>query len=123
MLLTAEEGLWLASLPAQKKLRFLAEFGHELTIVGRNSYRPLADDLDKPAQLRALNEIQHRVLAGLVRLLDDPGEQHREAAIVAYALEPTDLELRDLTQWAWRQVKQRVDPVAVPGPSTDLRSR
>lgn len=63
-----QEGHWLVGLPHEKKLLFLSALAHELTIVGRHSYRPQTEALEKPGQLRSVNEVQHRVLACLVQL-------------------------------------------------------
>ncbi len=62
-----QEGHWLAELPHEGKLLFLAALAHEITVVARNSYRPQTEELDKPSQLRSINEIQHRILACLVQ--------------------------------------------------------
>jgi len=55
----------LVLLETRSKTLFLATLMHELTIAGRNSYRVQSEELDKPSQLRKVNEIQHRVAACL----------------------------------------------------------
>jgi hypothetical protein len=63
------EGNWLVSLDEQSKALFLAILIHAITIAGRSSYRPHTEELDKPAQLRKTNEIQHRLSACLLQML------------------------------------------------------
>ena len=103
-----QEGRWLASLANERKVRFLASLGHELTVVGRNSYRAQTEDLEKPAQLRKVNELQHRVLACLVQLLAGRCEQSFQESIASLVLQQTDIELKVLMEWAWARTKERV---------------
>lgn len=54
------EGQWFASLGSDDRKLFLAVLAHELTVAGRDSYRPGTDDLIKPQLLRKVNEVLHR---------------------------------------------------------------
>src|SRR5438128_711453 len=103
-----QEGRWLASLQEQRKLLFLSKLGHELTIVGRNSYGPQTEELDKPAQLRKINEVQHRVLACLSQLIGGKCESGFQESIATLVLRQTDPELGPLMEHAWRRAKERV---------------
>ena len=103
-----QEGRWLASLPNEKKVLFLSALGHQLTIVGRNSYRAQTEELEKPAQLRKVNEVQHRVLACLSQLLVGTCEQSFQESIAQFVLQQTDGELKELMQWSWQLSKERV---------------
>lgn len=102
------EGEWLASLPKDLKTRFLASIGHNLTVAGRNSYRPQTEELDKPRQLRRVNEIQHRVLACLHQLLVRDAEISFQRSIAHLVLEQEDDEFRSLMEWAWSDAKLHV---------------
>lgn len=65
----ALEAEWLISLDKKTKAVFLATLMHALTIAGRNSYRVQTEELDKPSQLRIINEVQHHVSACLRDML------------------------------------------------------
>lgn len=103
-----QEGLWLASLSTEQKVRFLSVLGHELTIVGRNSYKVQTEDLEKPAQLRKVNEVQHRVLACLSQLLAGNCEQSFQESIAKLVLQQTDTELKNLMKCAWKRSQDRL---------------
>jgi hypothetical protein len=101
------EGQWLVDLPVARKALFLTALMHALTIAGRGSYRPRTEELDKPAQLRAINEIQHRVSACLHQLLVGTGDSGFQQSIAGWVLGQGDDELRPLLVWAWRDAKAR----------------
>lgn len=103
-----QEGKWLAGLPGERKPLFLAALGHELTVVARSTYKPQTEELDKPSQLRKINEVQHRVLACLVQLLAGACEVSFQEAIPGFLLEEQDPELVELMQFAWRRTKERL---------------
>ncbi|XHS77840.1 hypothetical protein ACFJGW_19300 [Burkholderiaceae bacterium UC74_6] len=102
------EGRWLADPPHESKLRFLAVLAREHTIVGRNSYRPQTEELDKPGQLRNVNEVQHRVVACLAQLLNGSCAQSFQESIAGQVLVQSDPELSPLMQFAWWHTKERV---------------
>jgi len=108
MTLIDEEGAWFAALADRQKLRFLSVLGHELTVVGRNSYRPQTEELDKPAQLRRVNEVQHRVLACLAQLLAGTCAPSFQRSIAEVVLQQSDAELRQLMAYAWSFAKERL---------------
>jgi hypothetical protein len=49
----------------------LALYGYELAILARDAYEPGTDDVKNPHWLRKLNEIQHRILGHISKLLDE----------------------------------------------------
>jgi hypothetical protein len=57
-------------LTAEQKLLLLARLSHELTIAARDTYVPGAEDIVAPRQIRAYNEMQHRVSACLCELIE-----------------------------------------------------
>lgn len=105
------EGEWLAGLPDDRKVLFLAFLSQSLTIAGRNSYLPLTEDLENPPQLRQINEVQHRVTACLCQLLTGCCELSFQISIASWVLEQRDAELEGLMGWAWRSTKQRVTAI------------
>jgi hypothetical protein len=102
------EGDWLASLDRDAKVLFLAKLGHTLTVAGRNSYTVQGEGLANPAQLRHINEIQHRVLACLVEVLEGKSTVSFQRSVAVWVLEQSDPEVRDLGSWAWRSAKEHV---------------
>jgi hypothetical protein len=108
MLQANAEGRWLWSLQRDQRMLFLARLAHELTVVGRNSYRVQTEELDQPCQLRMANEILHRVTACLRDALTGPESSGFVESMGAWVLEPADEELKGLTHWAWQTVKDRI---------------
>jgi hypothetical protein len=58
-----------AQLAPEQKVRLLARLAFELTIAARDTYVPGSKDIAEPHQLRAFNEMQHRVTSCLSVLL------------------------------------------------------
>jgi len=65
----AEIGIEVGRLTLEQKRRLLARFVYELTVVGRGTYVPESEEIAAPRQLRAVNEIQHRVASALFQSL------------------------------------------------------
>ncbi|MBK8507234.1 MAG: hypothetical protein IPL51_00870 [Candidatus Competibacteraceae bacterium] len=101
------EGRWLVLLETRSKTLFLATLMHELTIAGRNSYRVQSEELDKPSQLRKVNEIQHRVAACLRQILSGEDNESFQESIAAWVLEQQDSELQGLMSYAWSNAKNK----------------
>lgn len=99
------EGRWLVSLETRSKTLFLVTLMHELTIVGRSSYRPQTDELEKPSQLRMVNEIQHRVAACLRDLLSGQANESFQESVAGWVLDQQDAELQGLLSGAWSKAK------------------
>ena len=58
-----------AQLTQEQKTRLVARLSFELTIAARETYVPGTEDIAAPGQIRAYNEMQHRVSACLCELL------------------------------------------------------
>jgi hypothetical protein len=71
---TAEVKQAVDSVDIDDKSRLLAHLAFDLTITARSTYVPGSDDVAQPSQLRAINEVQHRVTACLSELLDRRGD-------------------------------------------------
>jgi hypothetical protein len=56
--------------PLEQRVRFLVRLSHELTSAARETYTPDTEEIASPRQLRAYNEMQHRVAACLWELLE-----------------------------------------------------
>ena len=102
------EGEWLVAQGEKGKALFLATLIHAITIVGRNSYQPQTEELEKPSQLRNINEIQHRVAACLRQILSGQANEGFERSMAAWVLAQQDTELRDLMSKAWNDAKSKV---------------
>ena len=106
------EGEWFAALPDRSKLLFLVVLCNGLTIAGRNSYEPQTDRLERPEQLRKINEIQHRVSACMRNLLTGHVSISFEQSIVKWVLAQTDAEFGRLMSWTWHAAKERMSNAA-----------
>jgi len=62
-----------ALLTSESKARLLGRMSFELTVAARDTYVAGGEDVAAPAQLRAFNEIQHRVPACLLDLVNGRG--------------------------------------------------
>ena len=101
------EGEWLVSQDEKTKAVFLATLAHTITIAGRNGYTVDSEELDKPSQLRKINEIQHRVLAGLRDILNGQSNINLQRSIPNWVLQQPDTELQELMSWAWNTSKEK----------------
>src|SRR3954470_25018756 len=61
---------WATHFTLEQKVRLLARLSHELTIAARGTYVPGTEDIAAPRQIRAYNEMQHRVSTCLCELLE-----------------------------------------------------
>ena len=103
---TELEGEWFTSLDSPSKQRFLAALSRTLTIAGRNSYTVAAPGLDNPEQLKVINEVQHRVSACLLELMNGTASVGFQRSIAAWVLKQTDAETLQLMRWAWGSTKE-----------------
>jgi len=99
------EGEWLAALNQDAKCLFLARLMHALTVVGRDSYTVQSEGLDRPEDLRRINEIQHRVSACLRDVLLGEAEVSFQQAMAVWVLGESRPELCELLRWAWQNSK------------------
>lgn len=107
MMAIDKEVEWLISQDNETKALFLANLAHALTIAGRDSYTVQTEGLDKPAQLRRINEIQHRVLACLRQILANQPDHSFQTSIPTWVLVQTDAELQELMLWAWKNTREQ----------------
>jgi hypothetical protein len=83
-----------AALTPEQQIRFLATFGHNLTIAARSNYAFQSPEVANPKGLRAINELQHRLFNHL-RALQTPGSfRFPDDLFVASMLDHKDSDLR-----------------------------
>jgi hypothetical protein len=71
----------------ENKIRFLCRLRLELTVVARHTYTPQTEDISHPAHLRAINELQHRILGYLNALTFDDPRRYPDDVLIAIILE------------------------------------
>jgi hypothetical protein len=69
------------------KVRFLSRLAFELTVAARDTYVPQTEDLSHPAHLRAINELQHRILSYLSALTSGDAVVYPDNVLIAIILE------------------------------------
>jgi len=87
-------------LSREERIHFLLCLAHELTIVARDTYAVGGRGLQCPERLRAINEIQHRILANCRALLENDPARYPDEVLLQIILDhPEDAELqRQLVQ-------------------------
>ena len=93
------------NLSAETKLRVLARLGHNLTVAARDTYEFQASGVKAPQRLRALNEIQHRVVGQIVHI-HEGGEWWD---LLPLLVEHGDYELQNACLWALGEAIERYD--------------
>src|SRR5687767_13904942 len=91
---TADAVASFSVLTPDGKGRFVALLAHELTILARDTYEVGESGLTNPARMRAINEVQHRLMGFLVALLRDDAQRYPDDVLVRIVLEhPADTVL------------------------------
>lgn len=90
-----------------KQIRVLADFGFNLTIVGRDTYVAGELGVRDPERLRSINEVQHRVLAHLLELATEDDKRYPDEVLFSIVLEHDDEQLRVRTLWALNDALDR----------------
>jgi hypothetical protein len=96
------------ALTAEQRLRFIALFGHNLTVAARDTYVFQAPGVRAPERLRAINEIQHRVFGHLRALLNEGEWRYPDDAFVGILLDHDDDHLRAQAVWCFEDALKRV---------------
>ena len=82
-IVTREEAIAsFAVLDRDRQLRFLARYGHLLTVAARDTYVPGTNDVSDPPRLRHANELMHRVFAQIAYLLSASDARFPDEALV-----------------------------------------
>jgi hypothetical protein len=86
---------FFSALGPDEKASFLALLAHELTVVARDTYEVGGEGLTNPARMRAVNEVQHRLMSFLVALLSGDPRRYPDDILVRIVLEnPGDAVLQ-----------------------------
>ena len=96
-----ETGFKADRLTRDQRTRLLARFAFELTLVGRGTYVAQSEEIAAPQQLRAVNEIQHRIASALVQILGNGKEEN----------------------WLWQVVTDHADSAGISVEVADAASR
>lgn len=97
-----------SALDRDDQLIFLAKFGHNLTIVARDTFVPQSDGVHSPERLRKLSELQHRIFSHIHDLLSPSEGIRPDDVIVSIMLEQSDERLKAQTSWAFDDALKRV---------------
>ena len=97
-----------SALGKEGQLRFLARFGHNLTMAARDTFAPQADGVHAPERLRLLSECQHRVFGHMYDLMTSPERRRPDEAIVSIILDHRDQHVRSQAAWAFEEALERV---------------
>jgi hypothetical protein len=81
------------NLSADQQVRALATYAFRLTINARSTYAPGSGDIADPHRLRFLNEVQHRVIGHICKLLALDQERYSDNDLARIAIEDGDPEL------------------------------
>ena len=104
---------FFGKLTREDKAQFLLRLAHELTIVGRYTYIPQTEELAYPQRLRTLNEIQHRLLAHCLALMEDNLKRYPDDVLLSIVLEhPEDVELERQVRDAFDKILERSSSAA-----------
>src|SRR5262245_31415192 len=82
------------NLAPNAQLRVLAELGHNLTIVARDTYEFQAPGVRAPQRLRDINEIQHRIFGQIVALATVDQGRYPDDDLISIVLEFGDEHVR-----------------------------
>jgi hypothetical protein len=93
--MTADEAVSrYTSMGTDVQVRFLARFAFELTILARGTYVAGTDEVAEPVRLRVLNEVQHRVVGQLCKLLEGDSARYADEDIARILIADDEQLLR-----------------------------
>ena len=95
---TSEAKKRYGELSREQKTDFLVQLSHAITIVGRECYEVGGTGLDHPKSLRAVNEIQHRIMGAIMELRGDDASRDW---IIELVLAQEDPLLSARARWAF----------------------
>jgi len=96
-----------SALDKKGQLRFLAQFGFNLTIAARGTFVPQADGVHAPERLRLISECMHRIFDHMAALMDMSERRRPDETIVLIMLDHTDQQLRSQAAWAFEEALGR----------------
>lgn len=114
---TKEVKEFFANLPDKEKAAFLSSLAFEFTILARETYQVGAEGLDDPALMRAVNEIQHRILGYASQLLGSENSRDHslkfEPVLWQMIFDANNKELKKMSESAVSHVLTKFAPVLV----------
>ena len=96
-----------SALGNEGQLRFLAQFGFNLTIAARGTFVPQADGVHAPERLRLISECLHRIFDHMSALMAISERRRPDETIVSIMLDHTDQQLRSQAAWAFEEALSR----------------
>ena len=76
-----------SALSVEEQKEFLAQLSHKLTILGRDAYEVGTENFTNPSQMRAVNEIQHRIASHLLALIKNDANRRSDEDLVRVIIE------------------------------------
>jgi len=105
---TEEAIAFFSALSVDEQKEFLARLSHELTILGRDCYEIDSENFTNPAQMRAINEIQHRIASHLLSLLIRDNSRYPDEVLVKMIIEhPQNKNFERKTARAFEQTANK----------------
>jgi hypothetical protein len=99
-------------LTPSERVRFLLRLAWRLTVVARNYYIPQSEELADPVAVRAINELQHRITAHALAVLEDNPKRYPDDVFLGIVLDDTSErnELRDRVRYAFAETHVEIRP-------------
>ena len=97
-----------SELERKPQIRFLAVFGHNLTIAARDTYEFQSPHVRSPERLRQINEIQHRVFGHIIALQREE-QRYPDDVLISILLDHEDNHLREQAFWAFDDALSRAN--------------
>ena len=82
-----------SSLNRAAQIKLLFRFGFNLTVVARDTYEVGTEGVIDPRRLRQINEVQHRVLVHIDKLLNDDPNRYPDDALISMLLHHDNVPL------------------------------
>lgn len=97
-----------SNLSAEEQKEFLVRLSHELTMLGRDAYEINSENFTNPAQMRAINEIQHRISSHLLALIKNETNRYPDEILVRMIIEyPQDSNFARKSAKAFEQIADK----------------
>ena len=98
-----------ASLNRNAQIKLLSRFGFNLTIAARETYEVGTDQVLDPTRLREINEVQHRVLGHIGKLLSNDADRYPDHVLISILLRHDDMTLRAQAERAFLEAASHVE--------------
>lgn len=103
-----EAASFFSALSIEEQKEFLARLSHELTLLGRDAYEIGTENFTNPSQMRAVNEIQHRIASHLLALIKNETTRYPDEILVKIIIEhPQDKNFERKAAQAFEQIANK----------------